>query len=90
MMISDMPTLIPTVPSLGASAPALVIGICAGAHAAAISPLSSCGGLMLAAYSSGDITAEERNKAFGQLFLISASGVAFSAVLGLLGLYNIF
>ena len=45
---------------------------------------------MLAAYSSGDITAEERNKAFGQLFLISAGGVAFSAVLGLLGLYNIF
>ncbi|MBQ3147285.1 MAG: hypothetical protein IJB91_06100 [Oscillospiraceae bacterium] len=85
-----MPTLIPTVPELGANAPALVIGICAGAHAAAISPLSSCGGLMLAAYSSGDITAKERNKAFGQLFLMSAGGVAFCAVLGLLGLYNIF
>ena len=85
-----MPTLIPTVPSLGASAPALVIGICAGAHAAAISPLSSCGGLMLAAYSSGDITAKERDKAFGQLFILSACGVAFCAVLGLLGLYNIF
>ena len=85
-----MPTLIPTVPGLGGNSSALVIGICAGAHAAAISPLSSCGGLMLAAYSSGDITPQERNKAFGQLFLLSASGVAFCAVLGLLGLYNIF
>ena len=85
-----MPTLIPTVPALGGNSSALVIGICAGAHAAALSPLSSCGGLMLAAYSSGDATPQERNKAFGQLFLLSASGVAFCAVLGLLGLYNIF
>ncbi len=90
-----MPTLIPMVPGLvadlaGASAPGMVIGICIGAHAAAISPLSTCGGLMLAAYSSSGISAEERNKTFGQLFIISASGVAFSAVLGLLGLYNIF
>ena len=90
-----MPTLIPMVSDLvadlaGASAPGMVIGICIGAHAAAISPLSTCGGLMLAAQSSSGISAEERNKAFGQLFIISASGVAFSAVLGLLGLYNIF
>ena len=90
-----MPTLIPMVPDLvadlsGASASALVIGVCIGAHAAAISPLSTCGGLMLAAYSSSGISAEERNKTFAQLFILSASGVAFCAVLGLLGLYNIF
>lgn len=74
----------------GASASSMIIGVCIGAHAAAISPLSTCGGLMLAAYSSSGITAKERNKAFAQLFIISASGVAFCAVLGLLGLYNIF
>ena len=42
-----MPTLIPTVPGIaaavGAFQPAMVIGICIGAHAAATSPLSSCG-----------------------------------------------
>lgn len=89
-----MPTLIPTVPNMvqkiqGTAAPELVISICIGAHLAALSPLSSCGGLMLAAYSSsGEVTAKERNRVFVQLFIMSACGVAFGAVLALLGIYG--
>lgn len=89
-----MPTLIPTVPEMvqsiqGTESLELVISICIGAHLAALSPLSSCGGLMLAAYSSsGEVTAKERNRVFVQLFVISACGVAFGAVLALIGLYG--
>ena len=89
-----MPTLIPTVPGIaatmeGVNALEMVIGLCIGAHMAALSPLSSCGALMLSAYSSSDeVTAKDRNRVFGQLFIMSAAGVAFSALLALLGLYR--
>ena len=89
-----MPTLIPTVPSLveslqNVNALELVIGICVGAHFAALSPLSSCGALTLAAYSSsGDVSAKQRNRMFSQLFLLSACGVVFAAVCALVGLYR--
>jgi hypothetical protein len=88
-----MPTLIPTVPDMvqalpGSNAVELVNCISIGANMAAISPLSSCGALMLAAYtSSGDVTPKERNKMFLQLFLLSAGAVAFTAVLALIGVY---
>ena len=90
-----MPTLIPTVPTIAAGLQnvtplALTVGLCIGAHMAALSPLSSCGGLMLAAYSSdSSVDAKARNKVFVQLFALSACGVVFAAVLGLLGLYGI-
>lgn len=85
-----MPTLIPTVPALTASMAAgsdviVAVAICIGAHLAALSPLSSCGGLMLAAYSSsGEPTAEDRNRTFLQLFAISAGGLALATVLALI------
>ena len=87
-----MPTLIPTVPDIvasvsGANAMELVTSISIGANMAAFSPLSTCGALMLAAYSSNDITAKERNKMFLQLFLLSAYGVVLSGILALLGAY---
>lgn len=84
-----MPTLIPTVPALAASLSGgselvITVGLCIGAHMAALSPLSSCGGLMLAAYSSsGEVTAKERNRAFLQLFAMSAGGLVFATVLAL-------
>jgi len=80
-----MPTLIPTVPGMiPGSELVITVGLCIGAHFAALSPLSSCGGLMLAAYSSSeDVTAENRNKTFLQLFAMSAGGLAFAAVLAL-------
>ena len=87
-----MPTLIPTTPGLaaemGINAVSLVNSISIGANVAALSPLSTCGGLMLAAYSSSPkADAESRNQLFGRLFLMSACGVVFSALLGLIGLY---
>ena len=80
-----MPTLIPTVPGMiPGSELVITVGLCIGAHFAALSPLSSCGGLMLAAYSSSEeVTAENRNKMFLQLFAMSAGGLVFAAVLAL-------
>ena len=80
-----MPTLIPTVPGLVAGSELIItVGLCIGAHLAALSPLSSCGGLMLAAYSSGsDVSAKDRNRTFLQLFGMSAGGLVFAAVLAL-------
>lgn len=89
-----MPTLIPTVPTIaatlqGVSPLAMTVGLCIGAHLAALSPLSSCGGLMLAAYSSDpEVTPQDRNRTFGQLFAMSACGVLFGGILALLGLYG--
>ena len=89
-----MPTLIPTVPNLvetlpGTNALEIVVGLCIGAHAAAVSPLSSCGAMMLAAYStSPNVDAKARNKMFAQLFYLSAGGVIFAALLALVGLYK--
>ncbi len=89
-----MPTLIPTVPAIaatmeGAGIMEMTVGLCVGAHMAALSPLSSCGGLMLSAYaSSEDVSAKDRNLMFTRLLLMSAAGVVFSAVLGLIGFYR--
>lgn len=86
-----MPTLIPTVTSLPGVDTALVTGICIGANVAAFSPLSSCGGLMLAAYSGSKIaTPEGRNKMFGQLFLFSCVCIVISAIFALIGCFDWF
>ena len=91
-----MPTLIPTVPTLaaelsGVSSVALVTGVCIGANVAAFSPLSSCGGLMLAAYSGSKIaTTEGRNKMFARLFFFSSACILVSAVFALIGCFNWF
>ena len=85
-----MPTLIPTVPALAASinggnAVVITVALCIGAHLAALSPLSSCGGLMLAAYSSsGEVSTKDRNRTFLQLFAMSSGGLVFATVLALL------
>lgn len=89
-----MPTLIPTVPGLtesldGVSQLGLTVGLCVGAHMAALSPLSSCGGLMLAAYSGSEgVEKKDTDKMFVKLFGMSAAGVLFAAILALVGLYN--
>ena len=88
-----MPTLIPTIPDMvtalpGANALTLVNCISIGANMAAMSPLSSCGALMLAAYSSsGNPSAKDRNKMFLQLFILSACGVALGGLLASVGAY---
>lgn len=91
-----MPTLIPTVPALMESLPgvnpiALVVGVCIGANAAAFSPLSSCGGLMLAAYSGSSVaTTEGRNKMFARLFFFSSACIGVSAIFALCGCFGWF
>jgi len=91
-----MPTLIPTVPALveslqGVDPIALVTGICIGANVAAFSPLSSCGGLMLAAYSGSSVaTTEGRNKMFARLFFFSSACIGVSALFALVGCFNWF
>ena len=91
-----MPTLIPTVPVLVAELPgvnpiALVTGVCIGANAAAFSPLSSCGGLMLAAYSGSKVaTTEGRNKMFARLFFFSSACIGISAIFALIGCFGWF
>jgi len=88
-----MPTLIPVSAQLaevtpGLSAVGLSIGVCIGAHMAALSPMSTCGGLMLAASSSGEgVDDKARNQMFVRLFVLSACGVLFVALLSLVGLY---
>ena len=80
-----MPTLIPTVPGMVGNELVITVGLCIGAHMAALSPLSSCGGLMLAAYSSsGEVSAKDRNRTFLQLFAMSSGGLLLAAVLALL------
>lgn len=89
-----MPTLIPTIPGItetlaGANGMEIAVGLCIGAHMAALSPLSSCGGLMLSAYSSAEgVSAEDRNRTFVKLFVMSATGVLFAGVLALVGVYR--
>lgn len=91
-----MPTLIPTVPDLvatvqNANPVDLVVGICIGANAAAFSPLSSCGALMLAAYSTSKVaTPEGRNKMFNRLFLFSTACIVISALIALTGFFKLF
>lgn len=88
-----MPTLIPTTQDIAASMPGtsaleLVNSISIGANIAALSPLSTCGALMLAAYSSSpQADVKSKNQMFVRLFLLSACGVALSSVLALIGLY---
>lgn len=73
----------------GASSVAMVTGVCIGANAAAFSPLSSCGGLMFAAYSGSTIaTSEGRNKMFSRLFFFSCACILVSAVFALIGCFN--
>lgn len=84
-----MPTLIPTVPALvssldGTSDLIITVSLCIGAHMAALSPLSSCGGLMLASCSSGsEVTVKNRNRTFLHLFAMSIGGLVFASGLAL-------
>jgi len=84
-----MPTLIPMVPDLSPAADAsamraVTVALCIGAHMAAFSPLSSCGGLMLSAYSSTEgVTEQDRNKVFLRLFGLSAALLLGTSLLAL-------
>lgn len=91
-----MPTYIPMIADWLKSIPNLnavdvVTGICIGANVAAFSPLSSCGAIMLAAYSNSKVvTPEGRQKMFNRLFLFSAACIGVSALIALTGFFKLF
>ena len=90
-----IPTLVPTVPDIAASFPglsqqALVFAIGTGAYAAAVSPMSTIGGYLMAGY--GTIynpTEEEKTKFFLQLLMFAGISMIFYAAVAALGWYNL-
>lgn len=90
-----MPTLIPTVPSVveamgNACNPVeLATALTMISHTAGISPLSTGGGLALAAYC-GMSSSNYQQKMFITLFVTSASGVLFLSFMAYLGLFRWF
>ena len=91
-----MPTLIPTIPGIieqlgGGNGQELLMAIIGGSSQTAISPLSTGGALMMAAY--GNLyrpTEAERSKVFIQNLGYAILGAAVYFVFGLLGFYHWF
>lgn len=92
-----MPTFIPTIPTVVAEMQGncnpveLITALTMIAHTAGISPMSTGGGLGLAAYC-GAVKggAEQQQKLFLQLFLTSACAVLFLSFMAYLGLFRWF
>ena len=89
-----MPTLIPAIPDLfaklgGFNEIEMATAVSMISHCAGISPLSTGGGLALAAYSaSAKVFGNDLQKLFVQLFAVSACGVFFLSFLAWLGLFR--
>ncbi|MBQ7515062.1 MAG: hypothetical protein IJS96_02165 [Schwartzia sp.] len=90
-----MPTLIPTVPELyanlggGFGQVEMATTISMISHCGGISPLSTGGGLALAAYSSAaKASVPEQHRLFVRLFAVSACGVLILSFLAYLGLFR--
>ena len=91
------PTLIPTVSKIVAdiggniSAIELIIAIVGGATVAGISPLSTSGSLILAAYSQEtDSTEKDEQNLFAKLFITSFFVVIIITIFAFLGIFKIF
>lgn len=91
-----MPTLIPTIPELyedlggGFSELEMASAITMISNTAGISPLSTGGGLALAAYSSASGASPiEQHHLFVRMFIISACGVLTLSILSYFGLYRV-
>lgn len=92
-----MPTFIPTIPGLiqelhGQGNPVeLATGLSMISHTAGISPLSTGGGLALAAYTAvAKSSPEEQQKLFISMFGVSACGLLFLSVMAYFGLFRWF
>ena len=73
---------------------AMILGCVAGwvapGFAAAISPLSTGGAIIMSSYSAAkETTTEEMNNMFKTLFLLSVLNVAVNVVLAALGVFNL-
>lgn len=89
-----MPTLIPAIPDLfadlgGFNEIEMATSLSMISHCAGISPLSTGGGLALAAYSSATkANVQEQHRLFVRLFAVSACGVFLLSFLSWLGLFR--
>lgn len=90
-----MPTLYPVAAeiasNIGANYVELISAITATSFAAAISPLSTGGAIILSSYSSAkELEIEEQNRLFKTLFLLSVANVAINVVLAALGVFSLY
>lgn len=68
----------------------LISAITATSFAAAISPLSTGGAIIMSSYSAArETSTEELNKMFRTLFLLSVANVCLNVVLAMLGVFNL-
>lgn len=91
-----MPTLIPTVASIiekmggNLSAAEMITAIVTASHTAGVSPISTGGGLALAAYvSSTSVSTEEQQKLFNRMFAVAIGGVVFMSIFSFFGGFSI-
>ncbi|MBQ9047079.1 MAG: hypothetical protein IJ120_04165 [Solobacterium sp.] len=90
-----MPALYPIAAEVAATFPGvsyveLISALTATSFAAAISPLSTGGAIIMSSYSaSRETTNEELNKIFKQLFLLSVANVGVNIVMAALGVFNL-
>ncbi len=90
-----MPTLYPISAEIcqrfaGANYVELISAITATSFAAAISPLSTGGAIIMSSYSAArETTTEEMNKMFYTLFLLSVANVVVNVAMAALGIFNL-
>ena len=90
-----MPTLYPIAAEIvtkfdGVSYVELIAAITATSFAAAISPLSTGGAIIMSSYSAAkETTTEEMNNMFKTLFLLSVANVVINVILSALGVFNL-
>ena len=90
-----MPTMYPIAANVcekfsGTNYVELISAITATSFAAAISPLSTGGAIIMSSYSAAkETTTEEMNKMFKTLFLLSVANVALNVILSALGVFNL-
>lgn len=90
-----MPTLYPVAAeiasNIGANYVELISAITATSFAAAISPLSTGGAIILSSYSAAkELEVDEQNRLFKTLFLLSVANVAINVVLAALGVFSLY
>ena len=90
-----MPTLYPVAAeiasTIGSNYVELISAITATSFAAAISPLSTGGAIILSSYSAAkELEIDEQNRLFKTLFLLSVANVAINVILAALGVFSLY
>lgn len=90
-----MPTLYPVAAeiasTIGSNYVELISAITATSFAAAISPLSTGGAIILSSYSAAkELEIDEQNRLFKTLFLLSVANVAINVVMAALGVFSLY